>query len=490
MAVRTICIPVAEVIDGGTKAEFYAVMREAMKVAVVIANRAMTECVKQDDWSLEKCSKIYTYPKVKDTVAGCSNSISNLTAAVESDYRSDRWFVIRGKKSLRSYRSMSWPVLNNKSKKQLKLEWKGEFMTARIKIMDKWFTVRLAGGSNHRDQVKGLRRALECGSVRDSKTWIDRKGKAILGIVVDVPVEQTKKKQGEARVASTLDSLCTVTFERSHVPFVVFAEDVKEWKEKSRSMNQKWRQARKQGANRRRILAKSQEFAHKMNRRLKSRCHEVSSQIVTRCIRANVAKVVCDFTIKSYCDRFPWYMLRQMIKYKCEMNGIEYVDVTQEVKEPDLSSPHVYFVYDPHSERVKIGKTKGGKGRLTAFHTSNPDWVVLAVDNQPQTKLTQKEKHYHAMFDGCRVVERNKVGNELFVADRVIAWLRSTGWLGNAGNLSQIMQVLAPSQDGSGVRHLKADGERVSQLTMEKCSHKADNKRGYTGSKPTALAVT
>jgi len=462
MGVKTICIAVAECVSH-TKTEFYGALRKSLDLCVKAANLSVSHCIKQDDLTLDKPPKLYTYPAITPLCSGVSFVAASVCRATEATYKQDRWQVRHGKRSVRSYRSMPWPVLHNKSCKTMSIADKGEYIEVTLKLIDGQYTIRLAGGSNYRDQLRGLRQAMNCGGVGDSKIWTDRKGKAIIGFCVKLP-DAVKERSGEAVIVSGLDYIASMSLPRWSVPFVCNGDDIGRWKEESTRRNQQWRQARKQGVNKRRLREQSSAFAEKMNRRLKTKTHEMAAQLVSKADRMNIKTIRLDFTIKSYAPSFPWYDFALKIKYKSAMLGIEVIEQTQTVAEPDCENPHVYFAYDPHSHRVKIGKTKGGKGRLESYWTSNPDWVLLAIDNQPQAKLGQKEKHYHAMFDNHRVTERNKIGNELFAADPVIAWLRAVQWLGNAGNLSQIMQVLDVSNDVSRVGHLKADSKYTETL--------------------------
>ena len=484
---KTIAIPVAECLSH-TKSEFYLLLRKSLEVAVKIANLSTSHCIKQDDFSEEKCGKVYTYKNLKGLAIGASFAVASIARNCEKAYKQSRWQVRHGKSSLRTYRSMPWPMLHNKSCKTMKVIDCVEYIEVSVKLLDTTVIVRLAGGTNHRDQISGLRKAIACNGVRDSKIWIDRKGKAILGFAVDVS-PQEKTRTGEAQISSGIGYFAALMLPRSAVPFVINADDLLEWKAESTRRNQAWRQARKQGISRRRLKELSKKFAEKMNRRNKNKIHTIASQLVDKANRRNVATITIDFTIKSFIKEFAWHDLAKKIEYKAGLCGIKVREKTQSVVNPDCESPHVYFTYDPHSHRVKIGKTKGGKGRLESYWTSNPDWVLLAIDNQPSTKLASKEKYYHAMFDLYRVTERNKIGNELFEADSVIAWLRAVDWLGNAGNLSQIMQVLDLSEDKSRAGHLKADSGLFKTEDVLKCSQKADNEQGYSGLKPTAPAV-
>ena len=458
MAIRTICIPIAECISH-TKSELYAMLRRSLDASRSVANIAATECLRQDDITQDKCGKLYTYPRCKDMYEGCSFMVASVCRAVEKCYKQDRWQMKRGIRASRSYRSMPWPMLNNASCSTLQVVDEGEYLTAKIKLLNGHVVVRLAGGSNYRDQIRGLRKAIELDAICDSKLWIDRSHKSILGISVDLPNKEAKERDGVVQVVSGIDYLAAMIIPRQQHPFVINADDVQQWKAESVRRNQRWRQARKQGIDRRRLREESSAFAEKMQRRLKSKTHEIASQIVAKADRVNAKIIELNFTIKSYLPSFPWYELASKIEYKANDAGIEVLVKTQSVTEPQLESPHVYFILEPHSWRVKIGKTKGGKGRIESYMTMNPDCVVLAIDNQPQTKLSAKEKHYHAMFDNHRVIDRNKIGNELFIADPVIAWLRAVEWIGNAGNLSQIAQVLDVSRDASRVGHLQADSK-------------------------------
>lgn len=487
--IKTICIPVAECLSH-TKSELYQALRKSLDASRSVANLSATECLRQDKISDDKCGKLYTYPACKDMYSGVSFMISSVCRAVEKSYKQDRWQVKRGIKASRSYRSMPWPMLNNASCSTFKVIDEGEFLVAEIKLIDSIYRVRLAGGSNYRDQLRGLRSAIAADGVCDSKLWIDRSHKAILGISVDLPSTTQKDRSGVVQVVSGIDYLVALTIPRMQQPFVLNGDDIQLWKAESIRRNQRWRQARKQGVNKKRLREESRAFAEKMQRRLKTKTHELAAQIIAKANRCNAQQIEIDFTVKSFLPSFPWYDLVSKIKYKAAISGIDIIEKTQSLAEPDLSKPHVYFLYDPHSDRIKIGKTKGSAGRLESYYTINPDCVVLAIDNQPIAKLGLKEKHYHAMFDAHRVTDRNKAGNELFTASPVLAWLRAVQWLGNAGNISQIAQVLDVSQDAFKGGHLQADSVEASCNENLNFSQNAKKSQGYSGFKPMAPEVS
>ena len=387
---RTVCVTVAEVLEGGTKQEFYADLRKSLDLSVRVANIATTECAKQDDLSADKAPKIYTYPAIaKSGIAvGSSQLAASICRHVEKSYKQDRWHIARGKKSLRCYRSQPWPLLSNASSHTLQLTSEPEFITAKIKLLGGWWTVRLAGGSNYRDQIKTLRKVVEDGSYGDSKIWTDRKHKAILGIACDIPVAERKALRGVMSVASSRESLLVATFERLDIPFVINADICHQWQGEANKRYQRLRQDRKSDANRRRIRREMNSISQKLQQRMKTLCHEVSARIVNKAIRAGVAEIKLDLTVKSYAKAFPWYELAGKIKYKAESAGIKVTDATQSVSEPEVDKPHVYFKYAPIAGRVKIGMTGREDGGRHGAETDSPEELtILAIDNQPKAKL-------------------------------------------------------------------------------------------------------
>lgn len=446
MPKRTIAIPVAEVVSG-TKSEFYKDLRATLAASVRIANYCITECVKQDDFTQEKCGKIYTYPRISSLTPGCTAAASTIAHIVEKAYRAERWEVIRGKRSIRSFRSQPWPLLSNKSTSTFELVHKDEWIEAKLKLLGGWWTVRLKGSSNYRDQVKGLERAIKEDCYSDSKIWIDRRGVAIIGVVCEVEPRKLGSLSGSIAVHSAMDSLIKITSSRSETPFVINADECKQWQAWAGKRMQRLRQDRKSGVDRRRIQEQINLVSHKNQARFNTLCHEVSSMVVNQAKRQRCAEIIVDFTIKSFSKSFPWFKLASMIKYKAEDIGVSVTESTQSVVDPDVDKPHIYFKFSPLTNRVKIGKTAQDGGKRHGSETDCPDenLVILAVDNQPKAKLTAKEKHFHAMFAEYRisgVSNGKKVSKEWFKAEPVINWLRAVGWLGNAGNLSQVSQFV------------------------------------------------
>ncbi len=434
MPVRTIAIPVAEILDGGTKSEFYAELRELLDTCRRAANKAVALCLAADIDLMTggKCPKLYTYPHISSSFPGLTAVASSICRSVESKYRADRWQVYRGNQ-VATYRSFPLPLLHNVSRKTMRVEMCEQFITVEVKLKQLW-KVRLAGGSSHRDQIAGIRSALKIG---DSKILIDRKNKAVLCLSCDVPQAEQKDSRGVLNVMSTRDALLVATKDRSETPFIITGDQLKGIVSQRKKEQHRLSCDRKAGSKRSVIKKIQDRNSSKWKRRMKSFLNEVSAHIVAHAKRRNVECLQLDLTVKAFVPAFQWFELASMIKYKCEDVGIEFRNSTQQVTEPDVLKPHVYFKFSPSTARVKIGRTSRNDGGRHGAETDSPEeLVILAVDNQPQTKLVQREKHFQSQFANCR--EKG----EWFNSGPVIQWLRDVGWLGNAGNISQIAQVL------------------------------------------------
>jgi hypothetical protein len=484
MAIRTVCVAVSEILEGGTKTDFYVALRKTLNDCTKVANIALNHAVKQDDFSQTKKPKIYTYPMVSPLNPGASSITATICREAEKLYGKERFQMIVGRRSLRTYRSFPVPLLHNKSTDILQLEDRGEFVSARMKVGPSWFTVRLSGGSNYRRQTARLRQAIAASTYRDSKIWLDKRGVAILGVACDISAEQPKDLKGVMRVVTSRESLLIITREGWDRPFAINADKVQRWEAEKNIRYHRLRQDRKSGVDRRKIAAVMNAIGDKHRNRLSSLIHEVSLAVVTKAKRLGVAEIELDTTVRSYVRSFPWQQLEQCIKYKAEDAGIKLSVKTLESDNPDLASPHVYFKLSPSTGRIKIGHTKRSDGGRHGAETDSPEeLIILALENCPKAKIVAREKHFHAMF------QQHRVRGEWFTADPVLNWLREAGWLGNAGNRSQISQVLDVSVDTFRDGDLNANRDCPQVTNPDGCSQKAEKKQGYSDENRAALAV-
>ena len=81
---RTIKIKVAEIVDGGTKSEFYRDLRETLDLARRAANKSASLCFAADADLMAggKCPKLYTYPQVSSAFPGVASVAASICRAV------------------------------------------------------------------------------------------------------------------------------------------------------------------------------------------------------------------------------------------------------------------------------------------------------------------------------------------------------------------------------------------------------------------------
>jgi hypothetical protein len=468
---RTISLRVGEVLGDGDKQEikqeFYRVVRKSLRLSRRVANLVYSELRKRDPlqpglWM----NDLYTYPVVKFlNEGGISTQISSICRRCEEHYKKVRKEIAAGERVMPSSRNAVWPLLHNKSVKTMRLVDNGEFVTCEVSLVDGWYKFRIRGGSNYRDQINGLKLAMSQGHVGDSGLRFCKKQGVILDIRVVLP-EVAARVGVVAKVFTTPDTLLSVSLPRSKRPFSIAVLEAREKKQTYQRKMTQLRIARKHGEDRGFLAEKRDRLCEHTNNWMTSFIHKATKQVIDYCLRNGVAVIEYDDLVRSALLEFPWFQLATTLKYKAADAGIVF-DVAKCLKGEktgDPTKPHVYFILDPGSERVKIGRSENLGKRLKSFWTSNPDWICLAVKNYPKGKEVDGEKHFLARFDMERIVDREKSGHEVRRAWPVLEFLREAGWLGNTGNRSHLMQIPFVEQFMDGAGDLGPEGDDETGL--------------------------
>lgn len=453
--VRTIKIPVAEVVSGGSRNDFYRDLRSALKRCVAAMNRCLTECAVIDREAHEsvargakvpKKPKTYTYPVLTGQFDGHAIIASSIARAAENIYHQYRFGILTGQKSLPTQRSCPLPLLHNTGAKTLHLSEDNQGnIDATLRLLgDTTYTVRLRGGSNYARQLRTIKQAVATGAVRDSKIWLDRRGVATLGIACKIPAPVARNNSGVLKVQTGRDAFIIATKEQDTTPFTINADHVKGWIAERKRRQQRLRQDRKSGASREAVKRAQAVISRNHTNKMRTFVQQVAAKISEYAGRRRVAVVEFDCTIKSYLGRdFPYFDLENKLMHKCEELGVEFVKATAEVQPAAGDEPHVYFDLGVDKRtgelrNVKIGKTgrKVGQRAKDDSRARDQEWVTLATHATTSAKLARLEKHYLAMF------AEHKIDGEMFAREPVIAALREMDMLGNTGNIAQIEQYM------------------------------------------------
>lgn len=425
---RTITLKVAEVC-GGKKDEFYKDLRNTLDVSRRIYNAAMSECVAQDsgsfclDKSIPKRAKISTYKtlaKGKEFGKGYKGEFSSIVQSAESKYTGkmgSRFMVLTGQATLPLTRSWPWPLLINPSAKRCTVEIKDGSVWCDFYLIGQKWRVRMASGSNYKDQIRGLQKAKKIG---DSKIYLNRRGVAMIGFGVSVEKPVPSKGENVLSITTATDNLLCLSLPRSNRPYVINADYLASKMEQNRIRQRKLRYACKPGQKRKTWQAMSRAGG-KMERRIDAYIHDVSAQVVGYAKRHKVGLIKYDDTIRSYLPKFRWYELGQKIAQKCEREGIRFEKVGTAF-EPceNICNPHVYFRVHLSMATgkvigIKIGETQDGTKRNTVGQAAVDEVYVAAFQaSDKKAARIRQEKKWHKEF------REYKIKGEVFDAKPVI----------------------------------------------------------------------
>ena len=445
-------VPIAEVMAGGTKSEFYAELRKTLNLCVRATNRAVTEYAKLDRRLWESTGKPAKMPKdtpIYKLINGmfpplCSHIAASLSRAAGKKYRDERYRLFANRVSLPICRSCPYPLLPSQGKQHLNVSQDNDGnVLIRLKLIGTdYYTLRLRGGSNYARQIRTIKDAIEIG---DSKIWIHRKsGVATIGLACKMeakPIVGT----GVLRVATDRDNFIVATKAKSDIPFTITGDQVHKWAAEARRKQERLRQDSKSGQ-RRKLRKVKQDASEKYDQRIKSFIRESVAHLVKHAKRRRVAGIAYDDTIRSYFRNFQWHELATHLENKCEEIGLTFEHTAKEILPALDWEPHVYFaaaVIDGKATgKVKIGYTSRTKSkrRRELEGMGGQELIMLATDRLPQAKLRAREKELHAKFS--KVKMNNGVGREWFELEPIVEWLREIDCLGNSGNRSQVMQIL------------------------------------------------
>jgi transposase len=455
LVTRTLRIPVAKVLEGGTRNEFYADLRKSMRACTAAVNRCLTECAIQDKEAFEavgrgekvpKSPKFYTYQTINDHFPGFAWLASTLSRMADKKYKAERFAIVTQQRSLPIQRNCAYPLKHSAKQLRAGLDSDGNVLLSIRLLSGTAYLLRLRGGSNYRKPLRAVREAIEHERIGDSQIWIDKKGMAVVGLACKLPkIAPGKNVSGVLAVRTVRDAFLVASREHDKKPFTINADHVKRWLAERGRRQGRLRQDRKSGTARRNIRKKQAEITEKFNCRIDSFIEETTAHVVQHARRRRVEKIQYDSTIRSYFSDFPWYKFALRLHQKAEQFGLIFENVTSEILPATAEEPHVYcdLGIDRATNQirnVKIGRSrrKLGVRAKDDARATDQDWITLFTHKTAAKSLPKLEKQYLSLFDAHRIPD----SAEMFLAEPVIAWSREVGCLGNSGNLSQIQQYL------------------------------------------------
>lgn len=344
---RAITLPIAKPLGADWK-ELRAALKECWGSATQLANWAVTELAKADAVrtpdmdKLPPMPRVYLYPGAREILPEMdTGSVVSLLQAVEKRYRAARYDVVwRRAASLPTFRyPIPYPVHNQRWSVR-EDEGKGLILTAPLGGR-RWDLILKTGGRWR--QRAAVRRLIAGEAVAGELAIYERGSHVMAKMVMWLPVERPDQRElsGTLYVRTSEDAVWTYHVEDEE-PRYLYADQVRRWlaaykRRSERAAHDLKREKRQPVHVRRRYLQDIEPMRRKHRARMDSWTHEATAMLLGYAVRRRVACVVYDDSVTSYAD-LPWHRLRELLSYKLDAYGIQFVHASGEaVKESSAS---------------------------------------------------------------------------------------------------------------------------------------------------------
>lgn len=347
---RAITIPVVGPVDGGEWKELREELKELWGQTTNLSNWLVSHYYAADVKrvpgmeKLPPMQRIYLYREAREAFPYLpSQSVVAIDHAVSGKYRSKRYDVIwRSAESLPNYRYPTPFPIHNQSWSALYLDDGRPAVSVRLGKA-RW-TLRLRGGHQFKRQLAGFVGFVDGSNIRgelalyekrasksDHRTGIDGKdanrretySRLMCKMVGYFQRKKSQTASGTLHVRTDADSLLVALNEKDERLWVENCDQVRRWTAEHRRQLQRWSDDQK--AEQRPVASyqsRRETATRKYHHRMNSLVHEVSAHLVRYARRRRFAVIRYDDTVKSYCEQFPWFSLKECIAYKCDDAGI------------------------------------------------------------------------------------------------------------------------------------------------------------------------
>lgn len=365
-AIRAVTIPVTGPLDSSDWPAFRESLKTVWRHATRLSNWAQTTLYArdvrrgEDDAKLPPMPTCYLYGEARDGFHGWNDgtldkaSAGDILQSCEQRYRSQRYEVLwTAERSLASYRYPQ-PYPFRPDNIRLGLDDDGR-MQASIRIAGVRWMVRLAGGSQYRRQLAGLRQLLENSELmaqgavyqvasnkgdhrngvsgRNNGNGGGYQSRVMLKVVGWFPVSERDAK-GTLFVRTDADSLIVALdakdvrlwfYNGDHAKRICLKhqDHMRRLKRLSDDRKAERRKPNREGLPYQEMVS---NVSKKDRDRLTTMCLEVSASLVNFAKRRKMKTVQYDDSERGFSEYFPWAKLKLMVKQKCRASGIEFVE--------------------------------------------------------------------------------------------------------------------------------------------------------------------
>jgi hypothetical protein len=365
---RSITIPVSGPVGSDWK-DLREALKKCWEDSTSLANWTVTELARHDtprtaeQTKLGAVPSIYLYPGARKVVPDMSpTSLNSLIRTVQQTYNKKRFDILWLRKaSLPAYRyPVPYPVHNQ--------SWEcvkgiGGEPCIKVSLAGTKFTLKLAGGFRQRRKIEAFwkiysglaipgelailsqevtKSAHRNGTIsRDSGGGRKTNSRVMIKMVAYFPKEESKKDIDKIMYLKTTGS---AFFEykvgSDGESRYIYADHVRRWErqhaERNRRLAHDMKYEKRWPTEVRKKVNESQEKrSSKYHDRINTFVHESTKMIAEYAKRQHVFKLIYDDSDKRFAKSFPWFQVKEKLKYKLDERGID-VEFIEEGEKKDL----------------------------------------------------------------------------------------------------------------------------------------------------------
>lgn len=328
---RAAIVPVAQPLSG-TWDEFRDALAEMWIETTRASNWIMTELYKRDvrrngEPKMPPMPKAYLYPELRQLFPALTpQSVTSLEQAVTAKYRAKRYEIVwTNACALPTFRYPTPFPVHNQS-------WYVEFDAGKpivsARIGDKRWQFRLKAGHQFRRQMADLHAIVNGnGLPGELALYKHHDGQILCKIVAWVPRLGASEYQGIMFVHTGIEHFITAQFSQDAADeaWYLNADHIRRWVREYERHLQRLREDRKAEQRPVSSFANHQQIVvAKQRRRMDSAVKEIAAQIANYARRRHAAQLEYKDAVRHE-ETFPWFLLKERLKTKCNEYGMEFV---------------------------------------------------------------------------------------------------------------------------------------------------------------------
>jgi hypothetical protein len=323
-------MPVVEPISGAWT-DFDEALAEMWRLTTQASNWMITELYARDvrrteaDEKMPPMPKAYLYPEARQLFSALpAQSIVSIEQAVQHNYRTKRYEIIWKRAAVLPTVRYPCPFPVHNQSWKLWFDGGGRPIVSVLIGKTRW-EFRLRGGPRYQRQLTSFRLLL-AGSAKRGELSLFRNhdGEVICKMVAWFPRLAPKAMlEGTLSVRSSPDALLVAVDAKNERLWTYNADHVRRWSAEHNRLVLRLAQDQKAEMRPEPSFAGRREAAVKKYRnRMASATHEIAASLASFAVRRKYALVRYDDSQHGFCPQFPWFELREKLKYKLAAQGI------------------------------------------------------------------------------------------------------------------------------------------------------------------------